>query len=46
MLSSMISPIFYVAEKSVKVAANSLLPVPIRGEGAGRRMRGDASLSN
>ncbi|TPK82323.1 hypothetical protein FJ548_20785 [Mesorhizobium sp. B2-4-17] len=24
-------------------AANSLLPVPLRGEGAGRRMRGGAS---
>ncbi|TIX06058.1 MAG: hypothetical protein E5V57_07665 [Mesorhizobium sp.] len=29
-----------------KVAAISLLPVTIRGEGAGRRMRGGADTSN
>jgi hypothetical protein len=30
-------------KKSAEVAGSSLLPVPIRGEGAGRRMRGNAN---
>ncbi|OHV90206.1 hypothetical protein ORS3428_29230 [Mesorhizobium sp. ORS 3428] len=30
--------------KSAEVAASPLLPVTIRGEGAGRRMRGGAAL--
>ncbi|TGQ76772.1 hypothetical protein EN850_30585 [Mesorhizobium sp. M8A.F.Ca.ET.207.01.1.1] len=35
-----------VAKKSAEAAANSLLPVTIRGEGAGRRMRGSADLGD
>jgi hypothetical protein len=43
--SSGISPITSVAGKGAEVAAKFLLPVAIRGEGAGRRMRGSAMLS-
>ncbi|TPJ81373.1 hypothetical protein FJ419_05960 [Mesorhizobium sp. B2-6-2] len=32
--------------KGAKAAAASLLPVTIRGEGAGRRMRGGANFEN
>jgi hypothetical protein len=32
--------------KSDEVATVSLLPVTIRGEGAGRRMRGSANVGN
>ncbi|PBC10673.1 hypothetical protein CK230_07360 [Mesorhizobium sp. WSM3859] len=31
-------------KKGVMAAASFLLPVPIRGEGAGRRMRGGADI--
>ena len=33
-------------KKSAEVAGSSLLPVPIRGEGAGRRMRGSANAGS
>ncbi|RWX70260.1 hypothetical protein EN780_03935 [Mesorhizobium sp. M4B.F.Ca.ET.089.01.1.1] len=43
-LSLMVSPIANVAGRSVELAAGPLRPVTIRGEGAGRRMRGGADF--
>ncbi|TPJ17904.1 hypothetical protein FJW04_08335 [Mesorhizobium sp. B2-7-3] len=45
-LSSPISPIANGAKGRRGVATRSLLPVTIRGEGAGRRMRGSADITN
>jgi hypothetical protein len=40
----MISPISSVAREIAEVALRSLLPVTIRREGAGRRVRGGTNL--
>ncbi|WP_292428625.1 hypothetical protein [Mesorhizobium sp.] len=45
-MSRLLSPIAGVAEEVAGIAARHLLPVTIRGEGAGRRMRGSADRDN